>query len=645
MAQPLRPATPYPPQTYGDCLGIATTGEVYKRPKYYAKKLANAELTQEGTIRTARGYEQLGTATWNDNIIREIMQYRKSGVDIFLVFGTNQAGTSGGIAAVSSQWTSALAFNEVLTLSNITNEACLLQFGDLAYLFNGTDDKFYNGSTWADIGADAPISAASLSATIPGSLEQSSDYVVAWGWYDSTYLRRTNAAPLSTSMTTGGSGATAGLRVTLPNETAPTGYDQKYICRTVAFGTQLFVDQYVAASALTCDLTQSDAVLVLNNLYEGGDDAPAAQFDIVVKANGKFYAGSSDDSTCRVRRSKVSSQYGSMPQSWPARHFTDCNPSASNKLVGMGVVGNQDNETVIVVKQKEVGKIVRLSSDIEVYQKIYDRGGSGHKSVFQMGEFCGWIDDSNVYITDGNSVKKIGGAEDGEGIKATIQGLNHAYKKKYFACHVGTDKQVRIGVVRGGESYSKMALMGHYDKLDSLGVVKWTTREPGPSSSVYPGVQFFAVRTVLDSDNNEQVIAGNSAGNGKLYQCDVGTDDNGSSIYAEWIFRPENFGDYKNEKLFSDIVVRCRTSDSSTSVTFGGQKDLRNVTTTLAQRTIGGQGFIFGTGRFGITPLTNATIQNVLVPCQERGTEMSFVIKHVATTMFELLDFTMTGLS
>ena len=639
----IQPYSEYDPSEYIEFLGFAYGDGAYKYGQAYAARLANAELTEENKIISARGHAQLGTATWNYNRIREILQFRRSGVDVLLCFGSDSSGTSAAISKVTSPWTSALAFTEVKTLTDVNTEAVLMQVSDNAYLFNGSDDQWYDGTSWYDIGASAPSSAASFSSNVSGSLNTSSTYIVSYAWYDSTNKRRTNAAPLS-SMTSGATGATAGLRITLPGSGAPSGYDKAIILCTVAYGSQLLEDQIVDATATSADITQSDTLRLAGYIYEGNNDAPASDFDIAVFANSKIYGGRTDDKNCIVYRSKYSFQFGAMPQSFPPLHFTPCEPSYSDRLVGLGVVGSQENQTVIVVKQKSFGKIIKINDDTETYQKIADIGGYGQKSIFQLGELCGFFSEGDIIVTDGSTYKRISGGEDGKAISQYIKTLDTSFKTRFYAKNITSSKQIRISCVTSGQTWQKLLLLGHYDYFESRGIVKWTTREQGPNTSTYPGVQASSIVEVLNDSNELIVLYGNSQANGKLYQADTGNTDDGSYIYKNWIFRSENFGNFRDEKLFGDILAKVRVGNASTSIYFSCQKNLSNSTQSLATKTFSGTGFVFGTGKFGITAFSTTPVSELVIPCQVRAREMAVVVRETTDKSFQLIDFVMTGM-
>lgn len=643
MAQILQPGSAYPEANYTEFFGFSSTGENYKKPKEFATSIPNSEITHENKLVKARGYRSLGS--WRSNRIREILQYRNDTKDVLLLFGSDGLGTSAAICEVSSQWTSAIAFNEILTGIDVATEANIIQFGNNAYLFNGNNDQWYDGTTWRPIGAAAPVGAATLNTTIPGSMNTSSGYYVAWRWYDPINNRRTNLSPVSALMTTGAGPSTAGLRITLPGETPPAGFSSIQVMVTLAFNTQLFVDQVVSAATTSVDITASDAVRAVNEIDEGNlDNAPYRKYDLVVVANNKIYGARSDDSTCRVERSRVSSQVGALPQSWSPKFFTDCTPSASDKIVGLGVCGTQEAQTVIVIKQRSFGKIVSTATNVEEYQKLGDIPGHGHKSVFQLGVYCGWMNETNCYLTDGTGYIEIGGGEKGREIVDTFRGLSQNQKVRCNAVHVQRSKQIRLSVVAAGQAWPTAVLMGHYENLENIGMVKWTSREQGPNVTTWPGVQAASMKVVLDNNNEEQTLFGNSNANGKLYQWDYGVNDDGSYIYARWAFRPECFGDLKNEKMFSDIHVRMRTADATTTVNFGLQLDLQGAIQPLGSQIISGSGFVLGESRLGITPFSNSPIGQMIVPCQKRAKLAAFVVYETTDKTIELLDYTMTGI-
>lgn len=633
----------YPSASFEDFYGLASTGESYKRPRAYLKTLKNVELTKENKIVKARGYTQLGTAVWNNNRIQELMQYRTTNFDVLLGFGVSSAETSGAIATISSQWTTALTFTETLSLSDFSTTPCMFQIRDYAYMFNGTDDKFYNGTSWAAIGCSAPSGEITFSSDIAGELTVSGVYKFAWRWYDSTSGRRSDISPLSAAITVSAA-PNDGLRLTIPSETAPTGYDKIEILSTLAFGNQLFVDQSVNAGTTSVDITSSDFVRKENSMYEGVvNTAPSRKYHVAIPVQGIIYAARTDDSKCQVDYSYYSSNYGSMPQSWPAKHFVQCDPSASDLIVGIGYCGAQQAPTVMVFKQKSFGKFVQIAPQRFIYQKIADIGCFGQKCIFNIGEMVGWTDGSNCYLSNGSSYQKIGGGDDGEAISDTFRSMNQQYRQRVYSCHVSSDKQIRISWVRQGQTYPDRVLLGHYQNLQTNGIVKWTTREAGTNSSTHKGVLFSSMVVVLDDDNNERVIAGNSNASGKLFDLDVGATDDSNPIYMEIESRPEAFGDHRNEKLFTDIIARCRTGNASTTVYFGVKSDLGNTYENILTEDLSGSGFALGSNRMGLDSLTNNPIQQVVVPLNYRARQLSFVIRQTTDETFELLDFMMTG--
>lgn len=633
----------YPVADYSDFLGIASTGESYKRPRAYLKTAKNAELTKSNKIVKARGYEQLGTATWNNNRIKELMQYRTTNVDVLLGFGVSGAETSGAIATISSQWTTAITFTETLSLSDYSTVPCLFQVADYAYMFNGTDDKFYNGTSWASIGCSAPSGALTFSSNIAGDLTVSGIYKFAWRWYDSLSGRRSDISPVSAAITVAAA-PNDGIRLTVPSETAPTGYDKIEILSTLAYGNQLFVDQSVSAGTTTVDITISDFVRKENALYEGITySAPSRKYDLAIAVQGVIYGARTDDSNCKVEYSYYSSSYGAMPQSWPAKHFVNCDPNASDKIVGLGYCGAQQAPTIMVFKQKSFGKFVQAAPQRYIYHKIADVGCFGQKSIFTMGEMVGWVDGSNCYLSNGSTYFKIGGGEDGEAASDSFALMNQQYRHSVYSCNVSSDKQIRISWVRQGQVYPDRVLIGHYHDYQKYGIVKWTTREAGSNTSTHKGVLFSSMAVVLDDTNTERVIAGNSNASGKLFDLDTGTTDDTHPIYMELEFKPEDFGDPRNEKLFTDIIARCRTGNSATDVYFGIKSDLSNTFESVLTETLSGSGFVFGAAQFGVTSFTNSPVNPVVVPVQRRAKHLSFVIRQTTDDTFELLDFQMTG--
>lgn len=615
--------------------GVITNGNAKDLPKGAAVKLANAELIKPGIVSKAKGYTAI--AKYVDNRVYEVLQYLKSGLDITLVFGINTAGTSAGVGYISGTWASGLVVTETITGCAVSETISLVQGGDYAYFFDGTNDKYFDGTSWRAIGLEAPSLAPTSSGLYDGALTDSGDYLFELRRYNSSTGARSNPSPITGVMTAGTAGDNeAGFSLAFDaGDSSVADYTEIY--RTVAFGTKMFREALVSISATSYNSIVSDSTLTRQYRAETGDDQPPLMK--IVRVGGQEMLGVENLNPNRVRWCKYSDQFGTMWQSWPAKNFSDCDPEGRDEIKAVYYC----NGTWFVFKSHTMGVLYELGGGYRAYRKLADVGIVGIRAVTSVQNKVVWMSQKNIHMTDGQTVKDIGGSVYGVAIQDKIQALNFSKGDRFSACCVPGKNQVRFSVIPSGQAYPKLVLVGHYQFFDVNGVFSWTTREPGPVASTHPGIQAGSQSIVKDTDGTDQWIFGNSDGSGYIYKGDYGDSDFGSNIYSDWHFHRETFGNGRITKTASDFTVEVLTEGSETQVGIGIRKDGQETINILKTATVDSSGFLLDTDYLDTGVLGDPSLQAILVPCNKEVKDVMVVIRNDSTDYIELHKFTQSA--
>lgn len=624
--------------------GITTTGNPRNIPRGGALKLVNGELIKNGIVSKVRGYTPI--SKWLDNRVYELLHFVRSGIDVVLVFGVNTGGTTGGVGMISGTWSSGLVCNTVLTGTSTSEVVSLLQAGDLAYFFDGTNDSYYDGSTWRDIGLTTPTSAATSSGTMDGALTDSGSYLCEIRRYNSSTGARSKPSPVSEAMIAGTAGAnTAGLTIGFAAGDANEA-DFTEIYRTVASGTKMYREGSVSISATTFNMEMTDSTLTRQYRAEMGDDNPPKMK--IVRVGGDEMVGVEVANPNRVRWCKYSDQFGTMYQSWPALNFADCEVMDRDEIKSI----HYNNGTWYVFKDHSMGKLVDSGNGVRYFQKMADIGIVGVRAVTSFGRWVVWMSKTNIHITNGADVlMEAGGGQQGINIQDDIKNLAQGYGNRVAACTVPKRQQVRFSVVLSGQTYSKKVYFGHFQFWETDRIISWTTREQGPTPATYPGMQTASMAVIPDTSKEDQFIFGNSNGDGYIYKGDTGDSDNTKAIYSDWHFHRENLGDSNRKKTYSDFKCELKTENSSASVTIGIRRNGGDAVEILKTTTIGSAGFTLDVDALvadsndpaGVM-LSPETIETINVPCNREAQDVAVVIRNSDAKYIELRGFTQSGI-
>jgi hypothetical protein len=172
-----------------------------------ARLLRNWSLAEPGALVTYPGWETFSTTSLGNRRIQGGARIYLSDVDPFTLAsddGKVYKPTDGGVWGAS-----------VLTGRSTTEQHHFTHDRDLAAVFDATNipRKTTDGSTWSQMGIDAPASAPTLSAVAGGSLIDAHTYEVSYGYQDDE-LGATGNESATTQQAVAGANLTVRVAVT-----------------------------------------------------------------------------------------------------------------------------------------------------------------------------------------------------------------------------------------------------------------------------------------------------------------------------------------------------------------------------------------------------------------------------------------------
>ena len=565
-------------RNYQNFGGVNTTSAKTNLNPNEASDINNGDLTTTGSVVKRQGIKPLNGVAWNTNKIRLIQEYVRDGYDNQIIaYGANSGNTSGAIAQLSGAcFATGSFFTEIISLTAIRRPS-FVQFGDLFFVYNGTTDRTWDGTTARRIGIVKPTGGCTLGQTASGGYLGNGDYIVGYTYRNSTTGAESNRSSLTTvTVNGGGTSQVIDVSVVLPG-TATTA-DQIRVYRTIANGNTLFYEKDLAITATTATLgdtaAAADSVIIVNVLAENDNDLPPASSIAHKIANRIFMR--SETSKNDVYFTKVSSQHGSMPQSVPAENYAQCDPDDGDIVVAI----NDANGIPVVLKERSFGRLLQTAQNTYIYKKIADVECLGHHCVAKKEQNLVWLSRSNCNMSDGMSVIKVGNP-----IETTIRGMNSTSGTNFSGILAADKQQVRFSVCDdnvGTNGECDLVLVGDY-KL-SQPQLNWTFYRP--AGSTYPSVQAACFGTRIGSDNSIQQLFGNAVGNGFAYQMDTGYTDKvdwstNYGIYFEYVTRWIDYG-MDSTKLFKYINAKFNSSTGGNSTLFiGAQYNYVNTITSV----------------------------------------------------------------
>lgn len=565
-------------RSYQNIGGANTTAAISNLAPFEASDLNNVNLTLTGALEKRFGYRPVNGVAWGTRKIRLVKQFiQDGGVNQIVVFGTQSGSTSGWFAALSgTPYLTGTSFSNLLTVST-TNRPSMVQFESQLFLFNGEDDKVYNGTATARIGIEAPATACSGTSPTGGYLS-SGTYGVAYSYRNTTTYAESNLSPLVFI------DADTDDKLSLTDIVAGDANkaDKIRLYRTVANGSQLFYEKDIDISSTSAELGEvasgGDGVIIVNVLAEYDNDLPPSS-RIAHKIENRIFIRDEDNKNT-VRFSKISPQYGAMPESYPVENFIECDPDDGDLVVGI----SEANGMPIIFKERSVGKAVQTGNDVYVYRKIADIECLGHHAITVVGQNSVWLSRSNIHMTDGVNVQNIGNQ-----IETTIKDFNFNRPSTFSAINILDTQQIRFSVCNdlvGTDGEPDMVIVGDYKQGDRYA---WTFYRP--VGTAYPAIQAASFGSTVNSVNKVEYLFGNSKGNGYLYQMDYGFSDiedldNIYPIYFEVISRWYDFGNDAN-KLWKYVNTKFNFPAGGQFLFVGAQYNFSDVTNSIKNIEVG----------------------------------------------------------
>lgn len=499
-----------------------TTALDTPRVKGTLSKALNTDLVDESLLKKRAGYSTV--STWGSRNIRGGFEYRASdGTNKILLYGedavlTGTSGVLGYFSGTSTPTTIASGLKDGVKPS-------ILQYRDLAFIFNGTNNFLYNGTTYRQIGIDGPVTAPQFLGNAAGSLVANGSYLFGYSYYNTQTGAESNVSPISESMVAGADSSTAGITISLTAGDS-TLADKIRIYRSVPGGNVLFRETEIAISSTSYTSTTLDSGLGTELELDNSRLSTPASFG-VINDNRIFAAGFSNNPN-RVAYSKVGIS-GPMPESFQALDFVDCNINDGDRILGLGKAGT----TVIVIKERSVGRLIRIESNIGglerqgsqkyLYEEISSEvTGLSHHLILSLDNIIIWMGRDDIYATDGSQIFRLGGR-----VRKTIQSLDFSQAHKWSSLVKTDTHQIIFSVTPANKLECDFQFIGHYRNFPN---VAWTFYSAGPNTSTHPGLVVGSLFQVT-VNRLKKFYFGSAQASGKIYTMDSGDNDDSYGIY------------------------------------------------------------------------------------------------------------------
>ena len=482
----------------------------------------NTDLVAEDLAKKRAGYSL--TTTWGNYNIRGSLEYKGTdGTYKNLVYGelstlTGSTGTLGIFSGSTAPTTLQSGLLDGIKPS-------IVQYRNLAFIFTGRESLVYTGSAIRQNGIDAPPSAPTFVTNIAGNQVPSGGYIFAYSYYSSATGGESNLSSVSASLTAGATASLAGFRLNLVAGD-PTLADKIRIYRSVSGGQVLFLEDEIPISSTSFDSTTLDSGLGVEAELDNSRLPEPPKFATV--ADNRVFAGGFPSNLNRIQYSKVGIS-GPMPESFQALDFVDCNINDGDKVVGLGKAG----DNVIVIKERSVGRLIRVAADTGglerqgsvkyLYEEISSEvTGLSHHLILSLDNIVLWLGRDDLYGTDGSQIFRFG-----KRIRNTIKSLDFSLAYKWSSIVKTNTQQIIFSVTRSGKSECDYQIVGHYRNFPKLAFTFYTS---GINPVTHPGL---VVGTLYRATINKEdkFFFGSAQGTGKIYQMDIGDNDDGYGIY------------------------------------------------------------------------------------------------------------------
>lgn len=485
-------------------------------------KALNTDLVDESLAKKRAGY--VSVTTWGSRNIRAGFEYKNpNGNTEILVYGEDQTltGTSGTWGKFSGTATpSTIA-------SNLKDgvKPSILQYRSLAFLFNGKDNLLYDGTSYRQIGIDAPISAPTSLGNVAGSLVPSGSYLFAYSYYNSQTGAESNISTVSNSLVSGADETTAGITISLTAGNSALA-DKIRIYRSVSGGNVLFRETEIPISSTSYSSTTLDAGLGTELELDNSRLSSPASFGVV--NDNRIFLSGFENNPNRVIYSKIGIN-GPMPESYQALDFIDCNINDGDRVLGLGKAGT----TVIIIKERSVGRLIRVEAGVGglerqgstkyIYEEISSEvTGLSHHLILSLDNIIIWMGRDDIYGTDGSRIFRFGAR-----IRKSLINLDFSKYNKWSSLLKTDTHQIIFSVTQSGKQECDFQFVGHYRNFPNIA---WTFYSAGTDSTTHPGLVVGSLFQVT-LNKIKYFYFGSAQTSGKIFQMDYGDNDNSYGIY------------------------------------------------------------------------------------------------------------------
>jgi hypothetical protein len=466
--------------------GLDTVSALTSMEAGYLRIAKNCNLTEDGAINKRLGCQYVNATPWaGGNFIIGGLNYIALEFDDLILFGAD--GTNGRLGVLTDP-----TITDIIT-GLAASKPSMFQFERLMFFLNGDGAFIYDGTAVSQIGIDPPTVAPTDGGDIAGDLVNTANYIWVYTYYNSN----TGAESSPSSSFAVIVNPSGGRRINVtPGDPLTADFIRLY--RTTASGAILFLDSEAAIGSTFIDSVIDDlglgAELEIDNTRLSVWGEPRYG---VVSSNRVFVTGFNDNPN-RTRFSKIGKS-GSMPESYQATGFCDCQSQGGVKDRNIGI--GQANDTVIVIKPNSVGSINQLgslNSDIAVDNVVFEYKeisravtALSHWGICNVLNNMVWMGSDNFYLTDGKQAAPI--ADKISNLLSAIQ-VNEetidAYndqknQRVYFSCMVDPSALPDEFKAAEGAQLEKWIFEGSYRKFPEF---KWTIHTPGSNKITHPGI-------------------------------------------------------------------------------------------------------------------------------------------------------------
>jgi hypothetical protein len=178
----------------GPFKGLDTTSNLVSVDPAYLITANNADILEDGALSKRKGYISVLNSDWGSRTIRAGYEFTYSSAlsKKIVLYGMTGAGSSGIFGYIDGA-----GAVQTISSSLATQKPSIIQFGDLLFVYNGTDDFVYDGTNTYQIGITPPAATPGLASNVNGSLVVGGTYSVAYTYYNSVTHAESSPSPLA----------------------------------------------------------------------------------------------------------------------------------------------------------------------------------------------------------------------------------------------------------------------------------------------------------------------------------------------------------------------------------------------------------------------------------------------------------------